>query len=162
MLERLLNQAPLDVLRGARIEVSPLSDPEGFIEVLNRAYSITRFGAEFSLPNPFDADEDFQKPLEKVLRESNGQNGKAVIEGEDLDPKTLEGIARSAAASGNNADAKLRLTPRSRPVKRALSGNVVASHQEEVKTREQRIELMRRIRDQYQQVRIATERDEGE
>lgn len=109
----------------ADVVVAEIPDPEGFIELLRRAESILKFTATISPPNPFDEDEDFQKPLGKCLVAAQGKTAKLELQGEQLDEETLEKMARAVAATGNKASARLRLTPRSKPVIRKLVQNPV-------------------------------------
>ena len=99
---KLLNELPVAEELGARFETSALSDPEDFIQQMQRARSIIKFWITFSRPNAWDAN-DFIKPAQRLLEESNGHNGKTEIQGKDLDKTRLEELTRSAAATGNNA-----------------------------------------------------------
>lgn len=78
------------------IELKPIDDPVPFIDKLETAFSIKRFSFEFRRPNPFDIDEDLQKPLEEYLLEANGIGGEVQIEGDNLKASVVEHQARSA------------------------------------------------------------------
>jgi hypothetical protein len=72
------------------VEIRPIPDPEGFLRALNTAYRVSRFTATFRGPNPFDADEHFQKPLAVYLSAAKGVKGRTQIQGEDLNRKVLQ------------------------------------------------------------------------
>jgi len=91
------------------ISIDPISDPYDFIDSLKTAYSIKSFEVTFSRSNPFDADEYFQKPMEKYLDAANGEKGKTSISGTDLNEETLVSVTKSVAATGNDAKAILKI-----------------------------------------------------
>src|SRR5262249_40022636 len=70
--------------RNIEIEILPLNDPTTFIEFLQTAYAISSFSISFRRPNPFEADEDIHKPLQRYLQQLNGEHGKATFTGEQL------------------------------------------------------------------------------
>jgi hypothetical protein len=80
-LERLLNASAVALDGGYAFEVTPISDPEEFIEYLRRAHAITQYSVTFGLPNPFDAERDFQRPAQNLLREADATRGRATIDG---------------------------------------------------------------------------------
>jgi len=75
--------------------------------LLASAYRVTRFAATFRGPNPFDADEYFQKPLSVYLLATDGEKGKAQVQGKDLNRQALQEVTRSTAATGNEASARI-------------------------------------------------------
>lgn len=105
------------------VVLDPISDPHDFIESVRAAFAIRRFEVTFSRTNPFDADEYFQKPMEKYLDAANGQKGKTEISGKDLDPETLVRVAKSVAATGNDAKAVLRSLEETRYSTKRLRSN---------------------------------------
>ncbi len=90
------------------VNIAPIPDPNDFVSTLETAYRVSRFTATFHGPNPFDADELFQKPLSVYLYSANGNKGKAQIQGEDLNRDVIQSVARSTAATGNEASATIR------------------------------------------------------
>ena len=92
---------------GATFEIDDIKDPEDFISQLANVYLISKFWMIVSRPNAFDAD-DFIKPLQQVLESANGEKAKAELKGENLDSEQLERLARSAAASGDDAAAWIK------------------------------------------------------
>ena len=107
-LEKLLSQNTDIFKNEIRVEVSAIPDPEGFIRQLSKASLITRFTASFGGPNPFDADEFFQRPMSVYLSSARGEEGNATIKGEKLDNETLVEVAKSTAATGNKAFARIK------------------------------------------------------
>lgn len=93
---------------GVEVKVSLIPDPEDFILKIRHAYSIKKFRAYFTGPNPADADEIFQKPLSVYCKELNGDHGSVEVVGNSLNEETVEAVAKSTAATGNSASAKIQ------------------------------------------------------
>lgn len=93
---------------GIEVRVDPIPDPDSFISKIKKAYSIKKFRAAFTGPNPIDADELFQKPLSVYCQEINGEHGNVEVKGTSLDEKTIEAVAKSTAATGNTASATIQ------------------------------------------------------
>ncbi len=106
-IEQLLAITSVIAENNVSVEIAPIPDPEGFLHALDSAYRVIRFAATFRGPNPFDADEHFQKPLSVYLSSANGEKGKALIQGEDLNRVVLQEVTRSTAATGNEASARI-------------------------------------------------------
>jgi hypothetical protein len=151
-LEKLLNST-VDESEGYRFEISVIQDPEEFIQQIREAYSVKRFALTFTLPNPFDVNEDFQRPMERLLRDAHGEGGKTSLTGNDLNADVLEELTRSAAATGNQAEATIKRTESSKPVRRRLRGGVATIAEEELATDEDRRSVLREIRDLYVRIR---------
>jgi hypothetical protein len=107
-LEQLLSLTEVVKENGINVEVRPIPDPEGFLNALNSAFRVFSFSATFRGPNPFDADEYFQRPMSVYLSSANGLKGKTTIIGDDLSREVLQEVTRSTAATGNEASAKLQ------------------------------------------------------
>jgi len=137
----------------ANFEIDGLMDPEDLITHLSQAYVISKFSMTFSRPNPFDADADFVRPFSKLINEAEGEKGKAQIEGENLKPQLLENLARSAAATGNDAMARLQLDREQKPTTIHLDKNPVLVQHEDVTESEQKRNLLDKVRRVYKQVR---------
>ena len=150
---RLLNVSKKAVEFQALFEIDEVKDPEDFIAHLKRAYSISKFWVSFSRPNIFDANQDFVKPFQRMVEASNGEKGKAELKGENLDSQTLEAVARSAAATGDDAGAWLKPSQKSRRVKKQLRGSSINTAQEDVADEKQRRTLLDRVRELYRKVR---------
>lgn len=106
-LQRLLWSTETIKQNEVGVEIGVIPDPTGFIEHIISAYAVRRFAATFTGPNPFDADEYFQKPLSVYAKAANATGGRASIVGEDLDREVIEEVAKSSAATGNRASARL-------------------------------------------------------
>ncbi len=150
---KLLNHCAKAHELNASFEIDELKDPEDFISHLAGAYSISKFWMRFSRPNAFDANEDFVRPLQRMLSESNGDTGKAELQGSNLSPETLAAVARSAAATGDDAGAWIKPTREARRVKKQLNGNPVNTSQDDVADDEQKRNLLYSIRDLYRRIR---------
>lgn len=124
-VEQLLSNAEVIITNEIRIDVSPIPDPDGFIKRLTNANKIFRFTATFGGPNPFDADEHFQKPMSVYLSKANGIEGKTTIKGDSLDPETVVEVSKSTAATGNQASARIKRFKSSKPETIHLKGDPV-------------------------------------
>lgn len=105
------------------VSLDPISDPYDFIDAVKTAYSIRSFEVTFTKSNPFDADEYFQKPMEKYLDAARGEKGKTAISGRDLDSDTLTRVTQSVAATGNDAKASLKVSQSAHYSTKRLRGN---------------------------------------
>lgn len=150
---RLLNQSKKATEFQALFEIDDVKDPEDFIAHLKSAYSISKFWVLFSRPNAFDANEDFVKPFQRMVEASNGEKGKAELKGQNLDSATLEAVARSAAATGDDAGAWIKPSQHARRVKKQLRGSSVNTSQEDVADERQRRNLLDRVRELYRRIR---------
>ena len=104
---KLLSQTDIIVHYGISVEILPIQDPDNFINAISSAYCVSSFTATFRGPNPSDADAYFQKPLASLVSICEAKDGKALIRGSDLNRNALTEIARSTAALGNDASAKI-------------------------------------------------------
>ncbi len=121
-LEKILQGAEIVASNDIDVLIDPISDPDSFLETIKQAFQVMRFTAHFTGPNPLDADEYFQKPLSVYLSKANGTKGKTQIDGEDLNRKTIIEVARSTAATGNKATARVRRTSNQSPTSVGLEG----------------------------------------
>lgn len=137
---------------GVEVNVDTIPDPQGFIDAMNSAYRVTRFAATFGRPNPFDADELFQKPLAVYLDEVDGDTGVTKVVSKDgLDTDVLAAVTRSTAATGNDAKATLRPAPR-RPTRNlSLNDNPIMVQVEEDEA--EPAEVIAEMRAKYREVR---------
>lgn len=130
-IQHLLSQTAIVKKNEIDVELSPINNPEDFLQAISSAYRILTFTATFTGPNPFDADEYFQRPLSVYLKEANGKKGKTQISGEDLNSNIVEAIARSTAATGNTASARIQRGRAQRTTRVDLKGNIVKRRYEE-------------------------------
>ncbi len=131
-----------------------LSNPDRFLSALQSAYAIRSFTVTFTRPNPFDVNRDFQAPMERLVDEAEGERGSTTISGAGLKPEPLEDLTRSAAATGENAKARLVEEEGNRPVVRSLRGNAVSISVEGVETASDRRSIISRLRGLYQRIRF--------
>lgn len=150
---RLLNESEHARHIEAEFEISAINDPEDFISQLRQAFLISKFWVTFSRPNAFDANDDFYKPLAKLLKESDGEKGKTELIGHSLKSESLEDIARTAASTGNEAAAWLQADKESPKVKKHLKGNPVIVSHCEITDDKQIKNLLNRVRSLYKKVR---------
>ena len=156
-LQTLLNGHSYTRDNEIRIEIAEISDPEGFIEQILKAYSVVEFSLEFTEPNPFDVEKDFHEPMEKLLEETGGEKGKTKIQGEELDKEILEELSRSAASTGNDVSAKLKKEEDQKPVTRHMKGDLVSVSVEDQNIPEQAEQILSQTRNTYLSVRGSEE-----
>jgi hypothetical protein len=121
----LLSSTEVVVANAITVDIRPIPDPEGFIKALDTAFRVYSFSASFRGPNPFDADEHFQKPLSVYLSAANGNKGKAQISGDDLNRQVLQQVTRSTAATGNEASARIQRQRSQKSITINLKGDPV-------------------------------------
>jgi hypothetical protein len=122
-LKKLINRNESIQEKGYEVDVIEISDPDDFIKAVNSSYTVCKFNIDFGLPNPWDVEEDFQRPLEKFVVASNAAAGKVSVAGSNLNKECVANIARSAASTGNNGYADLRYEKDGRKVRSYLQGN---------------------------------------
>lgn len=123
--EKLLNKQEEIRQTDMTASIAELNDPRDFITHLKEAVIVSRFTAKFTLPNLFDSEEDFEKPFQRYLNESEGNKGSASVSGADLNRDIIEKISRSCAASGNDATARMKDSDNSSFKTRHLQGRSV-------------------------------------
>ena len=136
--------------------LSEISDPEEFLTLVRNAILISEFEMTFSPPNPFDVERQFHKPMEELLQASRAQQGKTAIKaikGKSLNSDVIEEVARSAAASGNKAKARIQSQGDEKPILKHLEGNPVTISVDEIVMDDEKLGLFQRIRKAYQRVR---------
>lgn len=125
---------------GVEVKVSVIPDPEDFIFKIRHAYSIKSFRAFFTGPNPVDADEIFQKPLSVYCRELNGDHGSVEVVGDSLNEDAVEAVAKSTAATGNTAAAKIQAKRGGKTIIIKMKGDAVRVPLNSEVSREQALE----------------------
>jgi hypothetical protein len=154
-LATLLTSSATAQNRGVRIIASQIKDPREFLTHLRRAERITRFEVTFKRPNPIDVEQDFLKPMEKILAETGGENGKTTLSGDGLSSGPLEELSNSAAATGDNASAKLKLPEHDKFVTKSLNNNPATISTNESQTRDGLEQIAMRMRELYNIIRRA-------
>ena len=152
-LLKLLNEAEITSSLHAKFELGEINDPDDFISYLNASYAVTKFWMTFSKPNAIDVEQDYTLPMERLLEESDGHEGKTELKGPNLKPNTLEKLARSAAAVGENAGALLKMGPKDKPTRKVLTGNPAVVLHEDVAEYEDKRALLENIRKLYSRIR---------
>lgn len=133
--------------------LSEISDPEEFLTLVRNAILISEFEMTFSPPNPFDVEQQFHKPMEELLQASHAQQGKTAIKGKSLNSAVIEKVARSAAAAGNKAKARIQSEGDEKPMLKRLEGNPVTISVDEIVMDDEKLGLFQRIRKAYHRVR---------
>lgn len=90
------------------VNIDPISDPAPFLSKIRKAYRVSSYRATFTGPNPFDADEYFQRPLSALCQKAAAAQGRVELKGDDLDREVLQEVSRSTVASGNTASATIK------------------------------------------------------
>jgi len=124
-LEQLLSLTKVIQKNNILVEIRPIPDPEGFLHSLDAAFKVFSFSATFRGPNPFDADEHFQRPLSVYLSAAEGAKGKTTISGADLNRTVLKEVTRSTAATGNEASARIQKSKRQKAMTINLRGDPI-------------------------------------
>jgi len=154
-LAKLLNETKIAKENNLKLVMAQINDPHEFLEYVRSAYAIRKFDIDFSPPNPWDVEADFQKPMEKLLSETAGSKGKTTIVGEDLEKDPIEKLASAAAATGNSASAQMKQGENQKFVTKKIGGNPTTFTTEEIATQEEKATLLSKIIELYQSVRNA-------
>jgi len=80
-LTRLLNECQASLHLDAGFEIDEVTDPEDFISHLRTAQAIYKFTVWFSRPNPWDVNEDFIAPAQRLVAATKGEQGKTELRG---------------------------------------------------------------------------------
>lgn len=150
-IEELLGQTKIVFSNDVTVEVAPIPDPEGFLRAIKYAYKVYKFSATFKGPNPFDADEYFQKPLSVYLNAAGGDKGKAQIQGNDLNREVVQEVARSTAATGNEASARISKTKHQKPITINLKGDPIKRRYDDLE--HDPVEVLSDLTEVYERVR---------
>ena len=152
-LAKLLNLSSIAQEQNFSFSIPSINDPSEFITILHEAFSIKSFEMSFSLPNPFDVERQFHRPMEQLLEASHADQGKTRIEGASLDTDVVENLARSAASTGNDAKARVQPTQDAKTELKRIGGNVISVESDELATDDEKKTLFDRLREAYQRVR---------
>ena len=152
-LERLINSNVSNIMYSIRTEISPIKDPEEFLEYIKSAHSISIFTLNFSLPNPLDAEKDFVKPAQNLLSSINGENGKVILRGNRLNAENLTELTRSAASTGDDASVTYRESEDAAPITKSLHGHSVIKQFNSSDIDTNKKSIIERIRLLYRSIR---------
>lgn len=150
-VEQLLSKAKIVKNNDILVEIRPIPDPDGFLRSLDSAFKVFSFSATFRGPNPFDADEHFQKPLSVYLSAADGEKGKTTISGNDLNRSVLREVTRSTAATGNEASARIQKSRQQKPITINLRGDPIKRKYDEEDHKPETV--LTDLTDQYSRVR---------
>lgn len=106
-IEYLFEKTKAVIETGVDVQVDVIPDPQPFLERLRSAYAVTKFKATFTGPNPVDADEIFQRPLSVYAQKMDADKGAVEVQGKSLDQEVAAAVAKSTAATGNTASARI-------------------------------------------------------
>lgn len=146
----LLSTTKTAIDTGVDVRVDVIPDPEDFLDKLRGAYSIRKFRATFTGPNPVDADELFQKPLSVYAQSMGASSGTLEVIGEALNEEVAESVAKSTAATGNTASARVVPSKGNKPKNIKMKGDAVVVTVDEEATNSQVLEQMH---EEYTRVR---------
>src|SRR5690606_24212351 len=124
------------------IRVDVIPDPDDILDKLRGAYSIRKFRATFTGPNPVDADELFQKPLSVYAQSMGASSGTLEVVGEALNEEVAESVAKSTAATGNTASARVIPNKGTKAKNIKMKGDAVVVAVEDDATNSQVLEQM--------------------
>ena len=105
------------------VRVDLIPDPESFLEKVFSSYAVKRFKAEFTGPNPIDADEVFQKPMSYYCQQLGADEGSVLVKGESLNQEAIASVAKSTAATGNTGSALIQTEKGARPIAISFKGD---------------------------------------
>ncbi|WP_394183872.1 hypothetical protein [Marinomonas posidonica] len=146
----LLSTTKTAIDTGVDVRVDVIPDPEDFLDKLRGAYSIRKFRATFTGPNPVDADELFQKPLSVYAQSMGASSGTLEVIGEALNEEVAESVAKSTAATGNKASARVVPLKGNKPKNIKMKGDAVVVTVDEEATNSQ---VLQQMHEEYMRVR---------
>ena len=106
------------------VRVEFIRDPQDFLQKLHSAYVVKRFKATFTGPNPIDADELFQKPMSYYCQQLAADKGSVSVEGKSLDESVIAAVAKSTAATANDATAIIQNSRGARLERISFKGDI--------------------------------------
>ena len=152
-LERLLARSRTAREANVLVTVSPISEPDQLLKALSEAYAITSFTVHFTRPNPLDVNDEFLKPMERLAQETGAVNGQTTIRGKSLDPDPLVDLVRSAAATGDNAVARIKQQRGKKSVRRSLRGQSARVSEDDIASEEGRSKIFEKLRGKHRDIR---------
>ena len=150
-----LSQSAVARERDVALASGPVSNPDTFLSLLAKAHAIRSFKFTFQRRNPFDANVDFVKPLERLVEFTNGAAGQATIKGQDLLAAPLAELTRSVAATGDDATARVMMSPGAKTETRHLRGDTASVSVDSLDTMADREEVLRQMKAAHARIRGA-------
>lgn len=129
-IRTLLASSQVVVETGCKVSVSAVNDPTDFIRVLETAAAVVKFKVAYGLPNVWDVDRDFQKPIQDTAQELGASEGEATFKGDDLRREPLVRLAKASSAVGKKAVAWVKKLAGDRVVPVKQRNNPVILEQE--------------------------------
>jgi hypothetical protein len=93
---------------GCKVSIAVIYDPAEFVDMIKEASAVTKFQVSYGLPNVWDAEEDFQKPMQETSKALGSDSATASFSADDLNRDKLVSLTRAATAIGKKAKAWLR------------------------------------------------------
>lgn len=149
-IKNLFSTTKTAVEHGIEVRIDAIPDPEDFIDKLRSAYCIRKFQATFTGPNPVDADELFQKPLSVYAQNMNASSGTLSVVGDALNEDIATAVAKSTAATGNTASARVISSKGGKAKNIKMKGDAVAVSVEEDASNPT---VLERIQEEYSRIR---------
>lgn len=150
-IKGLLEKTRIAIETGVEVRVDAIPDPENFLDKIKSAYAITKFKANFTGPNPIDADELFQRPISVYCNALGGDNGSVEVFGRSLNEDVVEAVTKSTAATGNTASARIKKSDHKKTIAISLKGDAVKVSVEETSTDS---EIFQEVRNSYNEIRL--------
>lgn len=122
-IQKLFARTNVVINHQVTVRVDRIPDPQSFLEKVCSAYAVKRFKAEFTGPNPIDADEVFQKPMSYYCQQLGADQGSVSVKGESLNEEAIASVAKSTAATGNSASALIQTEKGARPIPISFKGD---------------------------------------
>ena len=94
-------------------------------------------------------------PFENLVDEAKANEGKVILKGNDIASQPVKEIAASAAASGDNASARVQVTEDSGPTTRSLHGDAASVHVDDLDTDGDREQALSAARAEHERIRTA-------
>ncbi|QEL56863.1 hypothetical protein [Chromobacterium paludis] len=149
-IQKLLSSTLLVKQNKVDVRVEFIRDPEDFLQKIHSAYAIKRFNATFTGPNPIDADEVFQKPMSYYCQQLGGSYGNVTVTGEFLNEESVAAVAKSTAATANDATATIQNHRGEKPVRVSFKGDAKKVFVEHI---EDKTAVLQAIQNTYSEVR---------
>ncbi|MGY2895749.1 hypothetical protein [Deinococcus sp. UYEF24] len=106
---------------GVRLAIDPIYDSDLFLNLIRQAYQIKRFIFDFYPPNPDDPEMEIQAPVEQWAQNTNASHGRISVDGNNLNERALEPVARGVISSGSEVVAVIRENANSKRTRRISS-----------------------------------------
>jgi hypothetical protein len=109
-LIRILNSTKQTINSAAELEITEVPDVSLLVDYMQEAKAIKELTLTFSRPNFFDEDKMIYEPTQAALNEMNGQAGRIIFEGDELDSNKCIATTKKAAQLGEKAIAKMQFS----------------------------------------------------